>query len=47
MGDKILDVFMFFILEVVGGEIFLLGNNFFGIIDVGSWGEKVICKEIR
>lgn len=47
MGDKIPDVFMPPTLEVAGGEIPLSGNNFPGTTDVGSWGEKVTCKEIR
>lgn len=33
--------------EVAGGEVPLSGNNFPGTTDVGSWGEKVTCKEIR
>lgn len=34
-------------LEIAGGGIPLSGNNFHGATDVGRWGEKVTCKEIR
>lgn len=38
---------MLFTLEIAGGGIPLSGNNFSGTTDVGNWGKKATCKEIR